>query len=120
MKSLVKFKMLSIIALGCFLFSCKNNNDGYSDEIETVQTPTDSTNTVPDTTSLDNASNQNEGGDPDDSNTGAASISGNSSDASSKTSEGTGSGPGESAKDGATYTNTKASDSLKKSYKKKK
>ncbi|MFB9080739.1 hypothetical protein ACFFLS_21595 [Flavobacterium procerum] len=120
MKSLVNIKMLSIITISCFLFSCKNNNDGYSDEIETVQTPVDSTNTVPDTTSLDNASNQNEGGNPDDSNTGASSISSNSSNASSKSTAGTGSGPGESAKDGATYTNTKASDSLKKSYKKKK
>lgn len=34
-----KLKILILICLIAVLSSCKNNNDGYSDEIETSTTP---------------------------------------------------------------------------------
>lgn len=120
MKSLIQLKIISVVILTCFLLSCKNNQDGYSDEIETTLTPVDSAKTPADTTKLNNSQNSTgSGGNTSGGNNTAASNTGNNtSTPASKSTIGTGSGPGESPKDGATYTNTKAADSLKTGYKK--
>jgi len=105
MKTVFKSKIIIIALLTGFLFSCKNNQDGYSDEIETT-TPTDSTKAVTGHgedigTQSAEATHEN----PDS--TAAASSSGGTTGSGSSTSSGTtgtGSGPGESAKDGSTYT----------------
>lgn len=74
------------------LFSCKNNNDGYSDEIYTDPNPVDSAGNIRDTAKGVNGSAR------------ADNPHKMISDSSSATNAGTGSGPGESPEDGATYT----------------
>lgn len=90
MKNLFKSKIIFVFALMVtgLLFSCKNKEqDGYSDEIETLQA-TDTATSVTDTTEVSGLTTPNK-----------------SAKGSSGTDEGgtgTGSGPGESPKDGAT------------------
>ncbi|KUJ62409.1 hypothetical protein AR687_08100 [Flavobacteriaceae bacterium CRH] len=92
MKKLHLSKITIVLALTALLVSCKNNKqDGYSDEIETVQVHEDTTNSAKpasDSTAISGFSTTNK-----------------STKGSSGTDEGgtgTGSGPGESPKDGAT------------------
>ena len=84
-------KIIFAFALTAILFSCKNNKqDGYSDEIETIEAPEDTATSVSDTTDISGFTTTNK-----------------SAKGSSGTDEGgtgTGSGPGESAEDGATYS----------------
>lgn len=90
MKNLFKSKIIFVFALvvTALLSSCKNKEqDGYSDEIETLQA-TDTATSVTDTTEVSGLTTPNK-----------------SAKGSSGTDEGgtgTGSGPGESPKDGAT------------------
>ncbi|MBO9583936.1 MAG: hypothetical protein J7574_07245 [Flavobacterium sp.] len=87
-------KIAILILFMGIITSCKNNNDGYSDEIETNQTPLDSTSKAKDSTNtpVDPSSNtQNPGVQQSDRNA-------------SKSTAGQGSGPSASAVDGATYT----------------
>ncbi|KAF2341027.1 hypothetical protein [Flavobacterium tistrianum] len=79
-----EIKVLILIILIATISSCKNNNDGYSDEIETSTTPLDTGATRKDTTNINNNSG--------------------SPDASRQSTAGTGTGPSASAEDGATYT----------------
>ena len=111
MKTVFKSKIIAIALLTGVLFSCKDNKDGYSDEIVT-KTPTDSTQTSSahgEDIGTQSAEATHEA-DPGNPGTGNASpgeaspgTTGSASTASGG-SQGTGSGPGESAKDGATYT----------------
>lgn len=104
MKTLSKFKIvLAALTIG-LLLSCKNNKDGYSDEIDTRQTP--------DTTAVDTIGNKGSNttgtnttgatGTDSEGVTGAGSISDPGTATERGSAQGTGSGPGESAKDGAT------------------
>ncbi|WP_456312384.1 hypothetical protein [Pseudomonas shirazensis] len=94
MKKLHISKITIVLAFTGLLFSCKDNKqDGYSDEIETVQVPVDTTNSATpasDSTEISGFSttNTNEKG----------------SSGTDEGGTGTGSGPGESPKDGATYS----------------
>lgn len=54
MKALFKLKIVLIIMIAGFLFSCKNK-DGYSDEIDTSKTPVDTASA--DTTNINNGPN---------------------------------------------------------------
>jgi len=118
MKSLISFKIIMVIIITGILFSCRNRQDGYSDEIDTAINPSDSmktpsdndagvrsvgpgTNESPTTTTKNNpqGSGTNSTG---ESSTGTTS---NESLQTSSSASGKGSGPGESPKDGATYTN---------------
>lgn len=83
-------KILLVLAVTGLLFSCKNNQqDGYSDEIETLETPADdTTSTVSDSTEISGFSTTNK--------------STKGSSGTDKGGTGTGSGPGESPTDGAT------------------
>ena len=90
MKTLFKSNIIFVFALVVtgLLFSCKNNEqDGYSDKIETLQA-TDTAKTASDTTEVTGLSTTNK--------------SAKGSSGTDKGGTGTGSGPGESAKDGAT------------------
>jgi hypothetical protein len=92
MKISTTFAIIAGLAAVATVSSCKNTNqDGYSDTIETLQYPADdSTTTVTDTLEVNGLSTINK-----------------STKGSSGTDEGgttTGSGPGESPKDGATYS----------------
>jgi hypothetical protein len=90
MKTLFKSKIIFVFALVVtgLLFSCKNNEqDGYSDKIETLQA-TDTAKTGSDTTEVSGLSTTNK--------------STKGSSGTDKGGTGTGSGPGESPKDGAT------------------
>lgn len=98
-----KVKILILIIL-MGMSSCKNNNDGYSDEIETSTTPLDTA--VKDTAKIIN--------------------NGVNSRSSKESTVGTGTGPSASAEDGATYTSESGvqkdsmklkSDSIKKKKK---
>lgn len=91
----MRTKIVILMVFAGIMFSCKNNQDGYSDEIETNITPVDSSKKKQDTSSVnDNAKNvANPHG----------TTSGNSTSG-SQSSAGTGSGPGESSQDGSTYT----------------
>lgn len=92
MKTLFRLKMLTLVVLTSLLFSCKNNKDGYSDEIQTNPNPVDSAGKERDTA---RSVNDNSVGVEDP----QSMRSGNSE---RKTGEG--SGPGPSANDGAAYT----------------
>lgn len=114
MKTLFKSKIILALIFMGVLFSCKDNKDGYSDEIVT-KTPTDSSTAPADTVhgqniGIESADSAKE--DAGSAGTGNASpgnaspgTTGSGSTASGG-SEGTGSGPGESAKDGSTYTSS--------------
>lgn len=112
MKCFIKTNILVLVLLTAVLGSCKNNKDGYSDEIETTTGPVDTATVVSDTINVEATVHGTEAGNAAETNTGSQN--------SAASTAGKGSGPGESAKDGATYTNTNASDSLKKGYKNKK
>ena len=89
MKTLYKSKIIVAFALIGMLFSCKENKDGYSDEIDTMQYPADDTlTTATDTTGISGFSTTNK------------SDKGSSGMDDGATGQAT--GPGESAKDGAT------------------
>lgn len=92
MKTLFKSKIIFVFALTVtgILFSCKNNEqDGYSDKIETLQAEDSAkTKKVSDTTEVSGLTTTNK--------------SAKGSSGTDKGGTGTGSGPGESAKDGAT------------------
>ena len=107
MKTLFKRKGIIVLMISGLLLSCKNNRDGYSDEIDTSKTPIKTA--VGDTT--------NNGLDATGTNTGEASgtqgVTGAGSNSSPGASSagattgtattGTGTGPGPSEKDGAAY-----------------
>ena len=88
-------KILILIILTGMIGSCKNNNDGYSDEIETNQNQLD-TGAAKDTARSinDNAVNVEDPQSMGSGNSGSAEHS----------NAGTGTGPSASAEDGATYT----------------
>ena len=89
MKTLYKSKIILAFAITGILFSCKETKDGYSDEIETKQYPADDTiATENDTTGISGFSTTNK------------SDKGSSGMDDGATGQAT--GPGESAKDGAT------------------
>lgn len=94
MKTLYKSRILLVFALTGILFSCKENKNGYSDEIETMQYPADdhsandTLSTEKDTTGISGFSTTNKG------DKGSSGMDDGAT--------GQGSGPGESAKDGAT------------------
>ncbi|MDR7211713.1 hypothetical protein [Flavobacterium piscis] len=93
MKIPIKSKILFVLAVTGLLFSCKENKqDGYSDEIETKEFPADDTTAtaVSDTTDISGFSTTN--------------TNPKGSSGTDKGGTGTGSGPGESPEDGATYS----------------
>lgn len=94
MKTFLRLKILILVILTGFVFSCKNNKDGYSDEIETNSNPVDSAGKETDTAK---SINDHSIGVEDPQNR-------RSGDNGSGTNAGTGSGPGESPEDGSTYT----------------
>lgn len=112
MKTGMKFKMMTLAVFVALLFSCKNNKDGYSDEIETSPVPIDSTEKVDDSASTGAGSTQNAA----NSETMGTGTTGSGS------TEGTGIGPGESPQDGSTYTESSGvqKDSIKPEIKAKK
>ena len=85
-------KIVLIVAVTGILFGCRNKEqDGYSDEIETLEYPADdSTKTVTDTSEISGFSTTNK--------------STKGSSGTDKGGTGTATGPGESPKDGATYS----------------
>ena len=92
MKTVYKSKIIFVLAavIG-LLFSCKENKNGYSDEIETMQYPADDTlTTTTDTTGISGFSTINK------SDKGSSGMDDGAT--------GQGIGPGESPKDGATYS----------------
>ncbi|SHG30005.1 hypothetical protein [Flavobacterium defluvii] len=102
--NLFKSNIVIVLMLTAFLFSCKNNQDGYSDEIETT-TATDSTKGADSTGTNETGTNKSTG----DPNTGAASTTPNKDlgkEGTKNGGTGTGIGPGEDAQDGATYTSS--------------
>lgn len=102
MKTLFKTKGIIVLMITGLLLSCKNNRDGYSDEIDTSKTPIETT--VEDTVNNGlNATGTNSGearGTQGVTGPGSNSSSG-AADATATT--GTGTGPGPSEKDGAAY-----------------
>ncbi|PBJ14377.1 hypothetical protein [Flavobacterium sp. ACN6] len=99
MKALLKLNILFLVVLVGLLSSCKKN-DGYSDKIETNIVPVDSTETPKDTTA-------NAPSDQTNIETTQSAEAGTTARDESKSTEGTGSGPGESVQDGSTYTPAK-------------
>lgn len=89
-KILIFVMFLGIVA------SCKNNKDGYSDEIETSLTPIDTTAPASDST--------NTVGDPNTTTNSQNSGMQNSGQDAAKSTAGQGTGPSASSQDGATYT----------------
>lgn len=110
MKTLFKLKIITFVMIAGLLLSCKNNKDGYSDEIDTRQTPLDTTATAKDTINTNSGPNTpgtnstGATGTESEAVTGAGSISAPGTPASSATGKtGTGTGPGPSSKDGSAY-----------------
>ena len=108
MNTVFKLQIVMAILLTGFLFSCKDNKDGYSDEIDTRKTPVDTTSA--DTTNINNGPNTTgtnstgATGTESESVTGAGSISApGKPNAPGTSTTGTGTGPGPSAKDGSAY-----------------
>ena len=89
MTAIQQTTILILIIFSALLFSCKNNQDGYSDEIDTAISPLDSAKT--DTDSIKTEENISTNIETTQQN-------------GSKSTAGTGSGPGESSQDGSTYT----------------
>ena len=98
MKALFKSKIIVVLIIMGILFSCKNNQDGYSDEIDTHKTPVDTAGTISDTTNINNDNGVNGAGSKEPTVT-----NGKNSNASSA---GTGSGPGPDVNDGSAYTSS--------------
>lgn len=108
MKTIFKLPILLVIILTGFLFSCKDNKDGYSDEIDTRKTPVDTvsvdTTTVNNTQNTTGTNSTGATGTESEAVTGAGSISAPGKPTAPGTSTtGTGTGPGPSAKDGSAY-----------------
>ncbi|QOG01227.1 hypothetical protein [Flavobacterium sp. MDT1-60] len=108
MKTLLKLKIAFVILITGLLFSCKNNKDGYSDEIDTRKTPLDTA--AADTTNINNGPNTTgtnstgATGTESEGVTGAGSISApGKPNAPGTSTKGAGTGPGPSAKDGSVY-----------------
>ncbi len=99
MKTLFKSKIALLLVVIGILVSCKNNQDGYSDEIETGH-HADTVGTTPDSANTD--ANNSKGIDYKGNNTTTV-TSGTDPHASSS---GTGIGPGENTNDAATYSRT--------------
>jgi hypothetical protein len=106
MKTLFK-KIIVVIMITGLLLSCKNNKDGYSDEVVTRQTPfdtasVDTTNinrpNTTDTNSTDANGTESKGVTP----AGSLSVPGKPAAEETRT-MGSGTGPGPSAKDGSAY-----------------
>ncbi|QSB29120.1 hypothetical protein [Flavobacterium sp. CLA17] len=127
MKKFIKsIIMLGLILTG-LLFSCKKQ-DGYSDEVQTTQTPVDTTNgTVSDSAGVHNTDanapmtgTQAAGAQSTGSQSGVSSSGNTGSGNNNTKGTGTGSGPGPSAKDGSAYApssdpkNAVNSDTIKK------
>lgn len=93
MKALKVTTILSLIFFTGILFSCKNNQDGYSDKIDTVISPMDSADSKAESKTDSIKSEEHI-----ETNIETTQKNGSESTA------GTGSGPGESSQDGATYT----------------
>lgn len=129
MKILFKSKIILLTAFtALLLFSCKNNQDGYSDEVQTRQTPVDNTGNAIDSTnsgteegninttskngsvgktpagSLSAGGNSSSGTNSTGSSSSGTSSAGNDHATSGTKGTGTGGGPGESTKDGVTYS----------------
>lgn len=96
MKNVLRFKIMFLAVLLGLFCSCKKN-DGYSDEIETSTIPLDSNAT--DSTSIEKDTISSAAA-PQTHGTGNQER----ADQKSESTVGTGSGPGESSKDGSTYT----------------
>lgn len=103
MKTLFKLKMIFFILATGFLLSCKNDKDGYSDEINTTKTPPDTSSAA--TTKIDTGTNSTPASATEPEGvTGAGSISSPETPAAKqKTSANKGIGPGPDAKDGSAY-----------------
>lgn len=108
MKALFKLKIVLVILITGFLSSCKDNKDGYSDEIDTRKTPLDTI--AADTTNINNGPNTTgtnstgATGTESEGRTGAGSISAPGKPTESGTSTtGEGTGPGPSEQDGSAY-----------------
>ncbi|KRD10294.1 hypothetical protein ASE21_11305 [Flavobacterium sp. Root901] len=104
---------IGVLVLAAALFSCKNNKDGYSDEIETVVVP-DSTQKPVDSTGTNETGTNKTTGTP---NTGAASTTPDADLGKKGTADGgtgTGTGPGEDAEDGSTYTSSSKKQNIDK------
>lgn len=93
MKAIIRTKIMILIAIAGLTFSCKNNQDGYSDEIDTVISPMDSAESKAESKTDSIKSEEHI-----ETNIETTQKNGSESTA------GTGSGPGESSQDGATYT----------------
>lgn len=93
MKALKGTIILILIFFSGIFFSCKNNQDGYSDEIDTVISPMDSKQSK-----AENKTDSIKSEEHIETNIETTQKNGSESTA------GTGSGPGESSQDGATYT----------------
>ncbi|RUT69507.1 hypothetical protein D0817_15100 [Flavobacterium cupreum] len=108
MKTIFKLKIVLLVLITGFLLSCKNNKDGYSDEIDTRQTPEDTVST--DTTNVNKGANTAGTNSTGATGTEAEGVTGAGSTSAAGTpaapgpsTAGTGTGPGPSAKDGAAY-----------------
>ncbi|TDW52126.1 hypothetical protein EV144_101810 [Flavobacterium sp. 270] len=102
MKTLSQLKMILII-LTIGLLSCKNNKDGYSDEIDTTKASTDTASAARPKTGTDTNATSTSDTEPKGV-TGAGSISSPEKPANRQTTTANnGTGPGPSAKDGSVY-----------------
>jgi hypothetical protein len=131
MKILFKSNIILLTAFtALLLFSCKQNQDGYSDEVQTRQTPVDSAGNAVDSTnsgteegnintttkngsvgktpagSLSAGGNSSSGTNSTGNSSSGTSSAGNDHATSGTKGTGTGGGPGESPKDGVTYSPT--------------
>ncbi len=100
MKALLELKTLFLVLMIGLFFSCKKN-DGYSDKIDTNSVPVDTVQTTKDSAEVSGTSS---GG----TSPAAKSIQiTNMEKEGVESTAGTGTGPGESATDGSTYTPSK-------------
>lgn len=99
MKTLFNSKILLLLIMMGIFSSCKNNQDGYSDEIDTHKTPVDTATTNSDSINVNKSNEVNATG----SNAPKVNNGTNNPNASSA---GTGSGPGPDANDGSAYTSS--------------
>ncbi|GGF03931.1 hypothetical protein [Flavobacterium limi] len=98
METLFKSKIIFLLIIIGIVFSCKNNQDGYSDEIDTEKSTIDSAGATSDTINANNSNGDNSTG------SNAPKPSPGTNSAASNAGEG--SGPGESANDASTYTSS--------------
>jgi hypothetical protein len=98
MKTLFKSKIIAILIIMGILFSCKNNQDGYSDEIDTHKTAVDTAETISDTTNSNKNNEVKAAGSKEPTVTSGKKL--------NESTAGKGSGPGEDVNDGSTYTSS--------------